>query len=85
MTASVTHVDTIAHPTGRLIGKREPYPLDIEKIMDACRKNRKMLEINAHPERLDLSDVHCHKAKDNKVKLALQPSFHHGLIRNFVM
>jgi DNA polymerase (family 10) len=44
--------------------------------MDACRKNRKMLELNAHPERLDLSDVHCYKAKDNKVKLAISSDAH---------
>ena len=50
------HVDIIAHPTGRLIGRREPYPVDMARVMDACKANGTMLEVNAYPERLDLSD-----------------------------
>jgi len=70
------HVDIIAHPTGRLIGKREPYPLDIEKIIDACRTNQKVLELNAYPERLDLSDFNCRKAKVKNIKLAISTDAH---------
>ncbi|MGQ9854085.1 MAG: DNA polymerase/3'-5' exonuclease PolX, partial [Candidatus Oleimicrobiaceae bacterium] len=51
-------VDIIAHPTGRLIGRRDPYQVDIDMLIDACRACNKALELNAYPERLDLSDLH---------------------------
>jgi DNA polymerase (family 10) len=43
------HVDIIAHPTGRLIGRREPYKVDMDMLMNACRANRKALELNSYP------------------------------------
>ncbi len=70
------NVFIIAHPTGRLIGKREPYPVDMDKIMDACKANSKVLELNAYPERLDLSDNHCRKAKERGVKIAISTDAH---------
>jgi DNA polymerase (family 10) len=70
------NVDIIAHPTGRIIGKREPYQVDMEKVMDACKANAKLLELNAYPERLDLSDIHCRKAKEKGVKLAISTDGH---------
>jgi len=70
------NVHIIAHPTGRIIGKREPYALDLDKVMDACRANGKILELNAYPERLDLSDIHCRKAKEKGVKLAISTDAH---------
>ncbi len=70
------HVDIIAHPTGRLIGRREPYQVDMDKLMDACRANGKGLELNAYPERLDLSDLHCRKAKEKGVKIAISTDAH---------
>jgi len=69
-------VDIIAHPTGRLIGKREPYQVDMDMIMDACKANSKVLELNAFPERLDLSDIHCRKAKKKEVKIAISTDAH---------
>lgn len=69
-------VHIIAHPTGRIIGKREPYALNLDKVMDACRANGKILELNAYPERLDLSDIHCRKAKEKGVKLAISTDAH---------
>jgi DNA polymerase (family 10) len=69
-------VDIIAHPTGRIIGKREPYALDLDKVMNACQANGKFLELNAYPERLDLSDIHCRKAKEKGVKLAISTDAH---------
>jgi DNA polymerase (family 10) len=70
------HVDIIAHPTGRIIGKREPYKVDMDKLMDACKANGKILELNAYPERLDLSDIHCRKAKEKGVKIAISTDAH---------
>ncbi len=69
-------VDVLAHPTGRLIGRREAYQVDIDRIIDACRALGKALELNAYPERLDLSDLHCRKAKDKGVKVAISTDAH---------
>ncbi len=70
------NVDIIAHPTGRLIGKREPYQVDMDKIMDACKANAKVLELNAYPERLDLSDIHCRRAKEKGIKIVISTDAH---------
>jgi DNA polymerase (family 10) len=70
------HVDIIAHPTGRLIGKREPYQVDLDKLMDACKACGKALELNAYPERLDLSDLNCRKTKEKGVKIAISTDAH---------
>jgi DNA polymerase (family 10) len=70
------NVDILAHPTGRLIGKREPYQVDMDKIMDACKANGKVLELNAYPERLDLSDINCRKAKEKGIKIAISTDAH---------
>ncbi|MBW2066627.1 MAG: DNA polymerase/3'-5' exonuclease PolX [Deltaproteobacteria bacterium] len=69
-------VHIIAHPTGRLIGKRAAYPLDLSKVFDACRANGKVLELNAHPERLDLSDLNCREAQDKGVMIAISTDAH---------
>ncbi|MBW2152432.1 MAG: DNA polymerase/3'-5' exonuclease PolX [Deltaproteobacteria bacterium] len=69
-------VHIIAHPTGRLIGKREPYEVNMDTIMDACRANETVLELNAYPERLDLSDINCRKAKEKGVKIAISTDAH---------
>lgn len=69
-------VSIIAHPTGRLIGYRESYQVDIDKIMDIAAKTGTILEINAYPERLDLNDVYCRMAKDKGVQLAIETDAH---------
>jgi DNA polymerase (family 10) len=56
-------VDVLGHPTGRLIGEREPYELDLEAVVAACVRHGVALEINAHPQRLDLSDADARTAK----------------------
>ncbi|HEC33894.1 MAG TPA: DNA polymerase/3'-5' exonuclease PolX, partial [Chloroflexi bacterium] len=56
------HVNIIAHPTGRLIGEREGGDLDMEVILRAAAEMSTALEINAHPKRLDLRDVHVRRA-----------------------
>jgi DNA polymerase (family 10) len=69
-------VSIIAHPTGRLIGYRESYQVDINKIMDVAAETGTILEINAYPERLDLNDVYCRMAKDRRVQLAIETDAH---------
>ncbi len=70
------NVDIIAHPTGRLIGKREPYKVNMEKLMHAAHANKKALELSAYPERLDLNDINCRKAKEKNVKIVISTDAH---------
>jgi DNA polymerase (family X) len=70
------HFKVLAHPTGRLIGQREPYQVDMEEIMKAAQRSGCVLEVNSHPERLDLNDIHCKMAKDLGVKVALSTDTH---------
>ena len=70
------HVSIIAHPTGRLIGEREPYDIDMERIIAAARELGCYLEINAQPDRLDLNDVYVHAAKQAGVTLAISTDAH---------
>lgn len=70
------HFSILAHPSGRLIGRREPYDVDMLGIIRKARERRCFLEINAHPERLDLTDIHCRMAKDEGVLLAVNTDAH---------
>lgn len=70
------NVDLLAHPTGRRLGKREPYEVDMERVMEAARERGCYLEINAQPERLDLHDIHVRMAKEMGVKLAISTDAH---------
>jgi len=70
------HFNILAHPTGRLIDQREPYPVDLERVMRAARQRGCVLEISARPSRLDLSDVHIRMAKDMGVKLVISSDAH---------
>lgn len=70
------HVDTIAHPTCRLIGEREPSAVDIEAVFKAAARNNKAIEINAMPDRLDLKDTHIYRARELGVKLAIGTDAH---------
>ncbi|MEI8217731.1 MAG: PHP domain-containing protein, partial [Elusimicrobiota bacterium] len=76
--AAISHplVDCIGHPTGRLLGEREGYHIDIEKMLACARDHRTAIEINASPSRLDLQDIYCKKAKDMGVKLAIGTDAH---------
>ena len=66
----------LAHATGRLIGQREPYQVDMEEVVKAAQRNGRVLEVNAHPDRLDLNDIHCKMAKDTGVKVAISTDTH---------
>jgi len=70
------YVHAIAHPTCRMIGRREPFDLDIEEIMDVAKKTDTFLEINAFPDRLDLKDSHVKLAKERGVKIILGSDTH---------
>ncbi len=71
------YVDIIGHPTGRLIGEREAYRVDMDRVVEAALKYDKALEINSHYKRLDLNDVHTRKAVTAGVKLAISTDAHH--------
>ena len=68
--------DILAHPSGRLINEREPYAVNMERVIAAARERGCFLEINAQPERLDLDEVHARMAKDMGVKLAISTDAH---------
>ncbi len=70
------HFAILAHPTGRLIGQREPYPVDMEEILKTAQRKGRIVEVNAHPDRLDLNDAHCKMAKDLGVKVVLSTDTH---------
>lgn len=70
------YVDIIAHPTGRLILRREPYEYDMEKILEAAKKHGVAMEINSYPDRLDLKDTHARLAKGKGVKLVISTDSH---------
>ena len=70
------NVDIIAHPTGRLLGKREAYKIDIPAIIKAAADTGTALEINAFPERLDLPDIYLQEAKKRGAKFAINTDAH---------
>lgn len=71
------HVDILAHPTGRLINRREPYEVDMEQVFATAAKHRKFLELNANPARLDLHDIHCAAAKRHGIPIVISTDAHH--------
>jgi DNA polymerase (family 10) len=70
------YVKILAHPSCRLIGRREPIELDIEKIIDAAYETNTYLEINAFPDRLDFNDIFIKKAKERNVKFVIGTDAH---------
>ncbi len=69
-------VDCIGHPTGRLINRRDPYPLDIERVIAAAVENDTMIEINANPRRRDLNEIHARMAAEAGVKIVINTDAH---------
>lgn len=69
-------VNIIGHPTGRMLEKRRPYPLDMERVIEAAADRRCALELNANPNRLDLSDIHCRQAAELGVRIAISTDAH---------
>ena len=66
----------LAHPGGRLINERKPYDVDLERLIEAAGERGCFMELNAHPDRLDLNDVFCKTAKEHGVKLAVSTDAH---------
>lgn len=69
-------VDIIGHPTGRIIGQRDPYEFDFDKVFSAAKSSGVCMEVNCFPDRLDLRDVHCRLAKDSHVRVAIGTDSH---------
>jgi DNA polymerase (family X) len=69
-------VSAISHPTGRLLGRREAYQVDMDAVIQSAAEHKKLLEINASPMRLDLSDVHCMAAIAAGVQLVISTDAH---------
>ena len=70
------NIDIIAHPTGRLINRREAYDVDMEAVFQAAKENNKMLELNANPVRLDLHDIHCAMARERSIPIIISSDAH---------
>jgi DNA polymerase (family 10) len=70
------HVDVIGHPTGRLLLKRSPYPVDVEAVIAAAARHRVALEINSQIDRLDLCDTQARLARDRGVALVISSDAH---------
>lgn len=69
-------VDILAHPTGRLINRREPFPIDLEKILQRALERDIAVEINAHPRRLDLNDRYASRARELGVRIVIDSDAH---------
>jgi DNA polymerase (family 10) len=70
------HVTVIAHPSGRLISRREGYEVDLEKVLERAQKMGKALELNAYYDRLDLNEFYLKKAKDRGIKISMGTDAH---------
>ena len=73
-----------AHPSGRLLGERDAYEVDLERLLHAAKERRCFLELNAHPMRLDLNDAYCRMAKELGVKIAISTDSHNPLSLDFM-
>jgi DNA polymerase (family 10) len=71
------YIHILAHPSGRLLGARDPYEVEMDELMEAAKKYGKALEINAYFERLDLDDIHCRKAKEMGIQVGIGTDSHH--------
>jgi DNA polymerase (family 10) len=77
-------VTILAHPTARLINRREPFAIDLEAILHAAKEHDVALELNAQPDRLDLSDVHLLRAREIGVKIVINTDAHNTEQLHFV-
>ena len=70
------HVCVVAHPTGRILNRREPYEVDLDAVFAAAKQHGKFLELNANPARLDLNDVYCAAAKMHGIPIVINSDAH---------
>ncbi|MFW6084060.1 MAG: DNA polymerase/3'-5' exonuclease PolX [Gemmatimonadota bacterium] len=69
--------DCLGHPTGRIIGRRDPIEFDLAEVLDCAAENEVAMELNAHPNRLDLRDTHLMEAKKRGVPIMISTDAHH--------
>jgi len=70
------YVSILAHPTGRLIGEREAYDVDLDEVFRTAKRHGKAVEINSYPQRLDLNDLHARRAAELGVLIAIDTDTH---------
>ena len=70
------YTQIIAHPTGRLLLRRDPFDYDMEKVLDACAKHGVVMECNSYPDRLDLKDVYLRMCKERGVRVVISTDAH---------
>jgi len=70
------YVHVLSHPTGRLIGQREAYEIDLDAVLNAAKDTGTFIELNGNPIRLDLDDIHCRKAKELGILIAVTTDSH---------
>ncbi|HSB41507.1 MAG TPA: DNA polymerase/3'-5' exonuclease PolX [Methylomirabilota bacterium] len=70
------HMHVLGHPTGRLIGEREPFAVDIDEVLRTARRHDKAVEINCQADRLDLNDIHARRAHALEVRVAISTDTH---------
>lgn len=70
------YVNIIAHPTGRILGRRDPYDVDMDMVLEAAQNTSTILEINSSPDRLDLNDQTVKRAKELGIKIAINTDAH---------
>jgi len=85
LVAAIEHplVDAIGHPTGRKIEQRQPYELDMDRVIEAAARTGTMIEINASPDRRDLNDVHARAAAEAGVRILINSDAHS--LRDFTL
>ena len=71
------HVSLLGHPTGRLLLRRDAYPLDMDAVLKAASQNKVAMELNAYPDRLDLCDVHLRMARERGIPIVINTDSHH--------
>lgn len=79
------YVHIIGHPTGRLIGERQPYNINIDEVIKAASDYGKFLEINSYPLRMDLNDINAKKAKEKAVKVVINTDAHSITQLNYIL
>ncbi len=72
------YVTVIAHPSGRLISRREGYDVDLEKVLEGARESGKALELNAYYDRLDLNEFYLKKAREQKIRISIGTDTHYA-------
>jgi DNA polymerase (family 10) len=70
------YVNILAHPTGRLLGERDPYEVDLDAVFRTAKTHGKAVEINCYPQRLDLNDIHARRAAELGVLIAINTDAH---------